>query len=128
MLSLSNKSRIFLYNMHLALFVQKDDTNYPHKRIGKYQIGTSFVSKSTTVASPLADQTTSRIVAELERMRGTPLEKRFAISCYRDDVIKELRKVFACYRLKSSLALIPFLLDRLLVMEAKCYLFHTLPT
>ena len=33
-LSSSIKSRIFLYNVHLALFVQMDDTNYPHKRIG----------------------------------------------------------------------------------------------
>ena len=37
--------------MHLVLFVQIDD--YPHKRMGKYPhlvIGTSLVSKSTTIA------------------------------------------------------------------------------
>ena len=33
-----------------------------------------------------ADQTTSRIVAELGKNLGAPLEKRF---CYRDDVKKE---------------------------------------
>ena len=41
----------------------------------------------STLQSPLADQTTSRIAAELG-MRSS-LEKRFAISCYRDDVKKE---------------------------------------
>ena len=37
MLSLSSKSRIFLYKTHLALFIQMEDTSYPHKCIGKYR-------------------------------------------------------------------------------------------
>ena len=32
----SSKSRIFLYNAHLALFVRMDDTFTQHKCIGKY--------------------------------------------------------------------------------------------
>ena len=37
MLSSSSKSRIFLYNAHLALFVRMDDTFTQHKWIGKYR-------------------------------------------------------------------------------------------
>ena len=49
----------------------------------------SSISKLTyelALRSPLADQTTSKIAAELGKNRGAPLEKRFAISCYRENV------------------------------------------
>ena len=42
-----------------------------------------------TLQSPLADQTSSGIAAELGKNLGTLFEKRFAIICYRDDVKKE---------------------------------------
>ena len=84
MLSMSSKSRIFLHNAHLVLFVQMDDTiTYTNALVSTSfsKLELSLGSKSTTtVTSPFVDQTTSRIVAELGKKyeelcirRGLPL-------------------------------------------------------
>ena len=77
-LSSLSKSRIFLFNVHLALFVRRMAKLWSQNHIGKLAL-----------QSPLADKTASRIAAELGKNCGAPLEKRFTISCYRDDVKKE---------------------------------------
>ena len=79
----------FSYIMRTLLYLSGWN-NYLHKHIDKYchlvcHIGTVLGSKSTTVASPFADQTTSRIAAEL----GKTVKVRLRRSCYRDDVKKE---------------------------------------
>ena len=83
-LSSSSKSRIFLYNAHLALFVQMDDT------ITRTNSSVSIIWLGSKSSHYFADQTTSRIVANLERTeyeelrfrRGSPLECRvMGIAC-----------------------------------------------
>ena len=61
--------------------------------------------KSTTIASPLADQTTSRIVAEL----GMNVCLRRGLNCYREDV-KRNRGNSLALQTQSSLTLIHFYL------------------
>ena len=73
--------------------------------------------KITTIASPLADQTTSRIVAEL----GVMIE-----NCYWD--VKRNRSNSLALQTQNFSYTDLFLLDRLLEIEGKCYLFHSLPT
>ena len=67
--SLLSKLRIFLFNVHLALFFPKDDIII----VPQFHRLVSSLSKLTlelalevvTILSPLADQTTNRILAEL---------------------------------------------------------------
>ena len=73
-LSSSSKSKIFLFNAHLALFVRMDDT------LTRTNISVSIASlgSKSTILLPFTDQTTSRIVANLEYeelrfIRGSPL-------------------------------------------------------
>ena len=81
--------------------------------------------KSTTIASSLADQTTSRIVAELGKNASS--YARRGLNCYREDVKRNRGNSLALQTQNFSYT-DPFLLDRLLEIEGKCYLFHTLPT
>ena len=53
------------------------------------------------------------------------IEKRFAISCYRKDVKKEW--VNFCALQTQNLSYTIPQIGRLLELEMKCYLFHTLP-
>ena len=88
MLSSLSKSRISIFNAHLTLFVRRMTS---HNSIGKYrhfskltwngvsplfsELELALEVKSTTIVSPLADQTTSRIVAELgKNARSNALE------------------------------------------------------
>ena len=82
--------------------------------------------KSTTIASPLADQTTSRIIAELGK-NARRLCLRRCLNYYREDVKRNRGNSLALQTQNFSYT-DPFLLDRLLEIEGKCYLFHTLPT
>ena len=65
MLSSSSKSRIFLYNATPCSICPDGRHNYPHKRIGKYR---HFVNWNYNLGSKSADQTTSRIFANWERI------------------------------------------------------------
>ena len=81
-LSLSSKSRIFLYyDTHLALFVQMDDTiTRTSKSVSIEFIKLELALEVRAVPSPFADQTTSRIVGKLGKnvnMRSSALEEVF---------------------------------------------------
>ena len=73
--------------------------------------------KSTTITSPLADQTTSRIVAELGENARV-----YGLNCYRKDVKRNKCNSLAL-QIQNFSYTDPFQLDRLLEIEGKCYLF-----
>ena len=82
-LSSSSKSRIVLYNAHLALFIQRMIQLRLHKLIGNYRHLVNRALEVRTLLLPVTDQTTSRIVVDWERMwMWGPLEKRFTISVW----------------------------------------------
>ena len=68
--------------------------------------------KSTTIVSPLADQTTSRIVAE----QCEEFCMRRGLNCYREDVKRNRGNSLALQTQNFSYT-DPFLLDRLLEIE-----------
>ena len=80
MLSSSSKSRIFLYNAHLALFVRMDDTITRTKvtSFSKFsELELALEIRASTVASQ------AELLQNWGRMRGVLLEKRFEL---REDV------------------------------------------
>ena len=71
-LSLSSKSRIFLYNAHLALYLSGWTTQLPAQMnwkvlsFSKLELALEVLEHYRRIA--VADQTTSRIIANWERM------------------------------------------------------------
>ena len=80
MLSSLSKLRIFLFNAHLALIVRKMTQLQSLNSTGKYRHLYIDLEIVRAPPSPLADQTTSRIGAELGKNVNVRFEERFAIS------------------------------------------------
>ena len=74
------------------------------------------------VSRPDNKQNCCRTVEEYEE-----LCLRRGLNCYQEDVKKNRGNSLALQTQNFSYT-DPFLLDRLLEIEGKCYLFHTLPT
>ena len=78
-----------------------------HQKVSSFsKLTLELAGEHTTVAigRPVNKQNRCRTEEELR----SPLEKRFAISCYRDDVKKESVS-FCHYKLKTCLTLIPLI-------------------
>ena len=74
----SSKSRIFLYNVHLALFVWMDDTiTHTNASVSNVISILKLALEVRVLPSPFADQTTARIIANSGKNLREPALEHF---------------------------------------------------